>query len=269
MNVSSVKFDEKGLVPAIVQDARTKTVLTLAYMNEESLKKTLEIGETVFYSRSRQELWHKGETSGNTQKVVDIRMDCDHDALVVFVDPKGPACHTGAESCFSGEASLRGSVDEEPLRGSVTGESLRGSVTGTISSVPVTDVPATDGSVTDGSATEGKTSYGDVVPGKAGGSKSPEILNVLQGLIAERERQMPEGAYTTYLFDKGVDKILKKVGEEASEVIIAAKNRDKEELKWEAADLIYHLLVLLQEQKLPFAEVLGVLEERHTSKDRK
>ncbi|MED2971657.1 bifunctional phosphoribosyl-AMP cyclohydrolase/phosphoribosyl-ATP diphosphatase HisIE [Fictibacillus sp. B-59209] len=234
MNVSSVKFDEKGLVPAIVQDARTKTVLTLAYMNEESLKKTLEIGETVFYSRSRQELWHKGETSGNTQKVVDIRMDCDQDALVVFVDPKGPACHTGAESCFSGEASLRGSVP-----------------------------------VTDGSATEGKTSYGDVVPGKAGGSKSPEILNVLQGLIAERERQMPEGAYTTYLFDKGVDKILKKVGEEASEVIIAAKNRDKEELKWEAADLIYHLLVLLQEQKLPFAEVLGVLEERHTSKDRK
>ncbi|MCK6258567.1 phosphoribosyl-AMP cyclohydrolase [Fictibacillus sp. KIGAM418] len=260
MNVSSVKFDEKGLVPAIVQDARTKTVLTLAYMNEESLKKTLEIGETVFYSRSRQELWHKGETSGNTQKVVDIRMDCDQDALVVFVDPKGPACHTGAESCFSGEASLRGSVDQELLRGSVTG---------TISSVPVTDVPATDVSVTDGSATEGKTSYGDVVPGKAGGSKSPEILNVLQGLIAERERQMPEGAYTTYLFDKGVDKILKKVGEEASEVIIAAKNRDKEELKWEAADLIYHLLVLLQEQKLPFAEVLGVLEERHTSKDRK
>ncbi|UZJ79793.1 phosphoribosyl-AMP cyclohydrolase [Fictibacillus sp. KU28468] len=260
MNVSSVKFDEKGLVPAIVQDARTKTVLTLAYMNEESLKKTLEIGETVFYSRSRQELWHKGETSGNTQKVVDIRMDCDQDALIVFVDPKGPACHTGAESCFSGESSLRGSV---------TGESLRGSVTGTISSVPVTDVPATDVPVTDGSATEGKTSYGDVVPGKAGGSKSPEILNVLQGLIAERERQMPEGAYTTYLFDKGVDKILKKVGEEASEVIIAAKNRDKEELKWEAADLIYHLLVLLQEQKLPFAEVLGVLEERHTSKDRK
>ncbi|MDN4072133.1 bifunctional phosphoribosyl-AMP cyclohydrolase/phosphoribosyl-ATP diphosphatase HisIE [Fictibacillus terranigra] len=233
MKVSSVKFDEKGLVPAIVQDARTKTVLTLAYMNEESLKKTLEIGETVFYSRSRQELWHKGATSGNIQKVVDIRMDCDQDALVVFVDPQGPACHTGAESCFSSEASLRGSVT-------------------------AANVPAADGT----------TSYGDVVPGKAGG-KSPEILNVLQRLIAQREQQMPEGAYTTYLFDKGVDKILKKVGEEASEVIIAAKNHDKEELKWEAADLIYHLLVLLQEQKLPFAEVLGVLEERHTSKDRK
>ncbi|MDN4526211.1 bifunctional phosphoribosyl-AMP cyclohydrolase/phosphoribosyl-ATP diphosphatase HisIE [Fictibacillus fluitans] len=228
MNLSSIKFDEKGLIPAIVQDARTKKVLTLAYMNEESLQKTLEIGETVFYSRSRQELWHKGETSGNTQKVIDIHVDCDQDALVVFVDPKGPACHTGSESCF-------GAVDRSEAEAS------------------------------------GKTSYGDIVPGKEGTAqgKSQDILNVLQGLIAEREREMPEGAYTTYLFDKGVDKILKKVGEEASEVIIAAKNRDKEELKWEAADLIYHLLVLLQEQKLPFTEVLGVLEERHTSKDRK
>ncbi|SDN00395.1 phosphoribosyl-ATP pyrophosphatase /phosphoribosyl-AMP cyclohydrolase [Fictibacillus solisalsi] len=227
MNLSSITFDEKGLIPAIVQDARTKNVLTLAYMNEESLKKTLEIGETVFYSRSRQMLWHKGETSGNTQKVIDIHVDCDQDALVVFVDPKGPACHTGAESCF-------GAADHSE------GE------------------------------TSGKTSYGDIVPGKEGSQGKPQdILNVLEGLIAEREREMPEGAYTTYLFDKGVDKILKKVGEEASEVIIAAKNRDKEELKWEAADLIYHLLVLLQEQKLPFAEVLGVLEERHTSKDRK
>lgn len=233
MNLSSIKFDEKGLVPAIVQDARTKTVLTLAYMNEESLRKTLEIGETVFYSRSRQELWHKGATSGNTQTVVDIRLDCDQDALVVFVDPKGPACHTGAESCFSG--GLLGGDEEEG-----SGET---------------------------------TSYGDVVPGRTASKtearNSPEILNVLQGLIAQREKEMPEGAYTTYLFDKGVDKILKKVGEEASEVIIAAKNRDKEELKWESADLIYHLLVLLQEQKLPFNEVLGVLEERHTSKDKK
>ncbi|MDM5200616.1 bifunctional phosphoribosyl-AMP cyclohydrolase/phosphoribosyl-ATP diphosphatase HisIE [Fictibacillus enclensis] len=229
MNLSSIKFDEKGLIPAIVQDARTKKVLTLAYMNEESLKKTLEIGETVFYSRSRQELWHKGETSGNTQKVIDIHVDCDQDALVVFVDPKGPACHTGAESCFGAGASDPSEAEKS-----------------------------------------GKTSYGDIVPGKEDSQGKPQdILNVLQGLIAEREREMPEGAYTTYLFDKGVDKILKKVGEEASEVIIAAKNRDKEELKWEAADLIYHLLVLLQEQKLPFAEVLGVLEERHTSKDRK
>ncbi|MGG1676422.1 bifunctional phosphoribosyl-AMP cyclohydrolase/phosphoribosyl-ATP diphosphatase HisIE [Neobacillus sp. NRS-1170] len=203
----NVRFDEKGLVPAIIQDAGTKEVLTLAYMNEESLAKTIETGETWFYSRSRQELWHKGVTSGNTQKVVSINYDCDQDALLVLVYPKGPACHTGAVSCFS-EGVL-----------------------------------------------ERKANLADY-----------QILQTLEKVISEREQERPEGAYTTYLFEKGVDKILKKVGEEAAEVIIAAKNRDQEELRWEAADLLYHLQVLLVEQGLPFSEVLRTLEERH--KDR-
>ncbi|WP_099352502.1 bifunctional phosphoribosyl-AMP cyclohydrolase/phosphoribosyl-ATP diphosphatase HisIE [Fredinandcohnia onubensis] len=205
MNTPDIKFDEKGLAPAIVQDAVSKEVLTLAYMNEESLRKSIETRETWFYSRSRQELWHKGETSGNTQKIVDIKYDCDQDAILVLVEPAGPACHTGSYSCFNE---------------SVLGEA------------------------------------------KEVSSDRFAILNELEEVIAKREAEMPEGAYTTYLFDKGVDKILKKVGEEASEVIIAAKNRDHEELKWEAADLIYHLLVLLREQKLPLDEVLSVLQKR-------
>ena len=205
MNTPDIKFDEKGLAPAIVQDAVSKEVLTLAYMNEESLRKSIETRETWFYSRSRQELWHKGETSGNTQKIVDMKYDCDQDALLVLVEPAGPACHTGSYSCFNE---------------SVLGES------------------------------------------KEVSSDRFAILNELEEVIAKREAEMPEGAYTTYLFDKGVDKILKKVGEEASEVIIAAKNRDHEELKWETADLIYHLLVLLREQKLPLDEVLSVLQKR-------
>ncbi|VXC19429.1 bifunctional phosphoribosyl-AMP cyclohydrolase; phosphoribosyl-ATP pyrophosphohydrolase [Bacillus sp. 349Y] len=201
--LADVVYDEAGLVPAIIQDAGTKEVLTLAYMNETSLKKTVETGETWFYSRSRQELWHKGETSGNTQKVRNITWDCDKDALLVMVEKAGPACHTGAESCFS------------------------------------------------------ETVHGE----KA--STGAEILKTLESLIADRDAERPEGAYTTYLFEKGVDKILKKVGEEASEVIIAAKNRDAEELKWETADLFYHVLVLLREQKLPLDDVFNVLLERH------
>ncbi|MEH7236615.1 bifunctional phosphoribosyl-AMP cyclohydrolase/phosphoribosyl-ATP diphosphatase HisIE [Bacillus sp. JJ1562] len=205
MNTQDIKFDEKGLAPAIVQDAISKEVLTLAYMNEASLQKSIETRETWFYSRSRKSLWHKGETSGNTQKIVDMKYDCDKDAILVLVEPSGPACHTGTYTCFS--------------------ESLLGEA-------------------------------------KEVNSDRFAILNELEKVIAERETEMPEGAYTTYLFDKGVDKILKKVGEEASEVIIAAKNRDHEELKWEAADLIYHLLVLLREQKLPLDEVLSVLQKR-------
>lgn len=207
MNLEAVKFDEKGLAPAIVQDVGSKEVLTLAYMNEESLKKSVETRETWFYSRSRQELWHKGATSGNTQKIVDIKYDCDQDAILVLVEPAGPACHTGNYSCFND--SLLGN------------ESLK-------------DVS----------------------------SDRFAIISELEKIIAERESEMPEGSYTTYLFDKGVDKILKKVGEEAAEVIIAAKNRDPEELKWEAADLLFHLLVLLREQKLPLDEVLNALQKR-------
>lgn len=213
MNVSQVKFDEKGLIPAIVQDAVSKEVLTLAYMNEDSLKKSLETKETWFWSRSRAELWHKGETSGNTQKIIDIKYDCDQDALVVLVVPAGPACHTGSYSCFNGSLFAEG---------------------------------------------EASTA--------AAGSDRFAIITELEKVIAEREAEMPEGAYTTYLFDKGVDKILKKVGEEATEVVIAAKNRSHEELKWEVADLIYHLLVLLREQKLPLDVVLQVLDERHNKK---
>ncbi|MEC2077243.1 bifunctional phosphoribosyl-AMP cyclohydrolase/phosphoribosyl-ATP diphosphatase HisIE [Metabacillus fastidiosus] len=206
MNIENVKFDEKGLVPAIIQDAASKEVLTLAYMNKESLEKTLETKETWFYSRSRQELWHKGATSGNTQKVVELRYDCDQDAFLVLVEPQGPACHTGAYTCFNESVSQEQvNVKEDRF----------------------------------------------------------QIFSVLEKVIAEREAERPEGSYTTYLFDEGVDKILKKVGEEASEVIIAAKNRDHEELKWEVADLFFHTLVLLREQKLPFDEVLSALEGRH------
>ncbi|MED4534027.1 bifunctional phosphoribosyl-AMP cyclohydrolase/phosphoribosyl-ATP diphosphatase HisIE [Metabacillus fastidiosus] len=206
MNIENVKFDEKGLVPAIVQDAASKEVLTLAYMNKESLEKTLETKETWFYSRSRQELWHKGATSGNTQKVVELRYDCDQDAFLVLIEPQGPACHTGAYTCFNE------SVDQEQVN-----------------------------------VKEDRF----------------QIFSTLEKVIAEREAERPEGSYTTYLFDEGVDKILKKVGEEASEVIIAAKNRDHEELKWEVADLFFHTLVLLREQKLPLDEVLSALEGRH------
>lgn len=213
MNIAELKFDDKGLIPAVVQDASTLEVLTVAYMNRESLEKSLETKETWFYSRSREELWHKGETSGNTQTIVDIKYDCDADSLVVLVEPKGPACHTGAVSCFS--------------------ESLLGEEAAASDAVSLADT---------------------------------KILLDLEKVIAQREKDRPEGAYTTYLFTEGVDKILKKVGEEASEVIIAAKNRDHEELKWEAADLIYHLMVLLREQELPLKEVLAVLDKRHEKK---
>jgi phosphoribosyl-ATP pyrophosphohydrolase/phosphoribosyl-AMP cyclohydrolase len=203
----SLRFDENGLIPAIVQDAVSKEVLTLAYMNKESLQKSLETGETWFWSRSRQELWHKGATSGHTQRIVSLRYDCDGDALVVQVVPNGPACHKGVYSCFA-----------EPI---ITG--------------------------------------GDVPPQS---SDRFAILNELEQLIASREAERPEGSYTTYLFEKGVDKILKKVGEEAAEVIIAAKNRSHDELRYEAADLIFHLLVLLREQKLPLDQVLAELQKR-------
>lgn len=206
IEIENLKFDEKGLIPAVVQDARTKQVLTVAYMNKESLHKTIETGETWFYSRSRNELWHKGETSGNTQKVVSITADCDRDALVVEVVPNGPACHKGTTSCFT----------EKLLENEIVG--------------------------------------------------SVGIISEIVEVIKKREEEMPEGAYTTYLFTEGIDKICKKVGEEATEVVIGAKNRNPEEVKWEAADLIYHLLVLLQEQKVSVYDVLEVLVERHHQK---
>ncbi|GEC91828.1 MULTISPECIES: bifunctional phosphoribosyl-AMP cyclohydrolase/phosphoribosyl-ATP diphosphatase HisIE [Brevibacillus] len=205
--VEKLRFDEKGLIPVIVQDAGSKTVLTLAYMNEESLQKSLATKETWFWSRSRQQLWHKGETSGHIQRIVSMRYDCDGDALVVMVEPNGPACHTGAYSCFSQEVLSH--TDGEPVQ-----------------------------------------------------ADRFAILGELEELIAAREAERPEGSYTTYLFEKGVDKILKKVGEETAEVIIAAKNRSREELRYEASDLIFHLMVLLREQKLPLDEVLTELQRR-------
>ncbi|HBZ81689.1 MULTISPECIES: bifunctional phosphoribosyl-AMP cyclohydrolase/phosphoribosyl-ATP diphosphatase HisIE [Brevibacillus] len=204
-----LRFDENGLIPVIVQDAQSKAVLTLAYMNEESFLRSVETKETWFWSRSRQELWHKGATSGNTQRIVSMQVDCDSDALVVQVVPNGPACHTGAYSCFFGEL-LAG---EKELEKGEAGERFA-------------------------------------------------ILGELEELIAKREAERPEGSYTTYLFEKGVDKILKKVGEEAAEVIIAAKNRSHEELRYEASDLLFHLLVLLREQKLPLDDVLAELRGR-------
>ncbi|WP_342598831.1 bifunctional phosphoribosyl-AMP cyclohydrolase/phosphoribosyl-ATP diphosphatase HisIE [Psychrobacillus sp. FSL H8-0483] len=204
--MTNLQFDDKGLIPVIVQHALTREVLTLAYMNEEAYTKTVETKETWFFSRSRQELWHKGETSGNTQQVVSIRTDCDSDALIVEVLPKGPACHTGEETCFH------------------------------------TNLEKFDETV------------------------GYNVVTSLINIIEERQKNMPEGAYTTYLFEKGVDKICKKVGEESAEVIIASKNNDGEELKWEAADLLYHLLVLLQNQQVSFYDLLQVLKKRHETK---
>ena len=198
MNPDDLKFDERGLIPAVVQDARTREVLTLAYMNRESLTRTLETQQTWFWSRSRNELWHKGETSGNTQRVVDLVADCDSDAIVVLVEPAGPACHTGARSCF--------------------------------------DLKQTE-------------DLGDV-------------LDQLYALIETRERERPEGSYTTYLFEKGIDKILKKVGEESAETIIAAKNADTSLFVNEVSDLIYHLLVLLVARGATLDQIRAELARR-------
>ena len=207
-----VRFDERGLVPAVVQDARTREVLTLAYMNEESLRRTLAEGETWFWSRSRSELWHKGATSGNTQRVVEVRLDCDADALVVLVEPRGPACHTGAVSCFARGAAGGAAEDER------------------------------------------------------GADGIGVVLEELYGVVAARRREMPAGSYTTYLFEKGLNKILKKVGEEAAETIIAAKDEDRRALTAETADLVYHLVVLMVERGLTLEELGGELARRRGGK---
>ncbi|WP_256758304.1 bifunctional phosphoribosyl-AMP cyclohydrolase/phosphoribosyl-ATP diphosphatase HisIE [Cohnella sp. WQ 127256] len=210
--IEQIAWSAEGLVPAVVQDALSKEVLMLAYMNKESLQKSLESGQTWFWSRSRNELWNKGATSGNTQQITSLHYDCDGDTLLVKVRQKGPACHTGAYSCFYREASVS----------------------------------------TDTGASSTPQNEDRFAP-----------LSRLEETIAQRDAERPEGAYTTYLFEKGVDKILKKVGEETAEVIIAAKNRDQDELRCEAADLIFHLMVLLREQEIPFDGVLQELEFRH------
>ena len=202
VNMDELKFDEKGLIPAIVVDAVTKQVLTLAYMNKESLQISMEKGRTCFYSRSRQELWLKGETSGNYQNIVSITADCDKDALVVVVEPEGPACHLGTHSCFTN---------------------------------PVWD-----------SETLQEFSY-----------------EGLMKLIEGRKIDKKEGSYTTYLFEKGMDKILKKVGEESTEVIIAAKSDDKAEAIYEIADLAYHVMVLMTEMGITLEDIHKELASRH------
>jgi phosphoribosyl-AMP cyclohydrolase / phosphoribosyl-ATP pyrophosphohydrolase len=212
--LNEIKWNKDGLVPAIVQDAVSKDVLMMAWMNKESLEKTLATNETHFWSRSRQEQWHKGATSGNTQKVQSLAYDCDGDTLLIQVIPQGPACHTGQYSCFYRQANQE-SIEQ-----------------------------------TDASADR----FG--------------ILGKLESVIAQRDAERPEGAYTTYLFEKGVDKILKKVGEETAEVIIAAKNKDNDELRYEASDLIFHLMVLLRDAKLPLDDLMRELESRHLKKSK-
>ncbi|WP_310830942.1 bifunctional phosphoribosyl-AMP cyclohydrolase/phosphoribosyl-ATP diphosphatase HisIE [Paenibacillus pedocola] len=219
--IQGIRWNESGLLPAVVQDAHSLEVLMVAYMNPESLRLSLESGQTWFWSRSRSELWHKGGTSGNTQAITSIHYDCDSDTLLVKVLPEGPACHTGENTCFYRE------------------------------------IPLSHPAVAAQGAEPGWTAAELAEEGRFA------VLGELERVIAEREIERPEGAYTTYLFDKGVDKILKKVGEEASETIIAAKNKDNAELRLEVSDLIYHLLVLLQERKLPLDEIMDELSARH------
>ncbi len=202
LNIDELKFDEKGLIPAIVVDAVTRKVLTLAYMNRESLKISMEKGLTCFFSRSRQELWLKGETSGNYQHIVSITADCDRDALTVVVEKDGPACHLGTDSCFNDPVYL----SEE--RHDFTYEGL---------------------------------------------------MELLKG----RKTEKKEGSYTTYLFEKGLDKILKKVGEESTEVIIAAKAEDRKETIYEIADLAYHVMVLMIQSGISLADIRNELASRH------
>ncbi|MBQ8351630.1 MAG: bifunctional phosphoribosyl-AMP cyclohydrolase/phosphoribosyl-ATP diphosphatase HisIE [Clostridia bacterium] len=202
LNIDELKFDEKGLIPAIVVDAITKKVLTLAYMNKESLQISMEKGLTCFFSRSRQELWLKGETSGNYQHIVSITADCDNDALVVMVEKDGPACHTGTDSCFTKPVWESDELHEFSYEG-------------------------------------------------------------LMKLIAGRKTERKEGSYTTYLFDKGLDKILKKVGEESTEVIIAGKANDKKETVYEIADLAYHVMVLMIEMGISLEDIHRELASRH------
>ena len=202
LNINELKFDEKGLIPAIVVDAVSKKVLTLAYMNEESLKISMEKGLTRFYSRSRNELWLKGETSGNYQHIVSITADCDNDALVVMVEKDGPACHKGTDSCFENPLWESDELHEFSYEG-------------------------------------------------------------LMKLIEGRKTDKKEGSYTTYLFEKGLDKILKKVGEENTEVIIAAKSDDKKETIYEIADLAYHVMVLMIEMGISLEDIHKELASRH------
>lgn len=203
LNCDNIRFDEKGLVPAIVQDIKSGRVLMLAYMNRESLELTIKTKKAWFYSRSREQLWNKGETSGNFQNVKRISYDCDGDAVLLEVEPEGPACHTGEESCF----------------------------------------------------------FNSILENEKCFDKN--MLGKLYNRIADRKENPVEGSYTNYLFDKGIDKILKKVGEETSEVIIASKNNSRDEMTYEISDLIYHLLVLMVYRGLTIDDIKKELNKRY------
>jgi phosphoribosyl-ATP pyrophosphohydrolase/phosphoribosyl-AMP cyclohydrolase len=247
--IHNLAFDDSGLITAIVQDDGTNEVLMVAYMNAESLAKTLQTGETWFWSRSRQGLWHKGATSGNTQRVVDIRLDCDGDALLVRVDPKGPACHTGERTCFfqtaGGEGGNKG--------GNEGGNEERSNIEDRTSEISQPEPKIEQ--------VQQQVSLVNVAAMNLG-----ILLQDLYNLIQERQDQRPEGSYTSYLFNSGLDKILKKVGEESAETIIAAKNTDlkegKKQLSAEISDLLYHLLVLMVEREVSLQDILNELSER-------
>jgi phosphoribosyl-ATP pyrophosphohydrolase/phosphoribosyl-AMP cyclohydrolase len=229
MELEKIQFDDNGLVPAVVQDSKTGEVLMLAYMNAESLARTLQTGETWFWSRSRQELWHKGATSGNTQRLVELRLDCDGDSIILRVEPAGPACHTGEHSCFF-----------RPLAGEAPGSRAGGA-----------------GLLESESRAERAVSVVDVRSMEFG-----ILVNELLAMIRLREAERPQKSYTAYLFDSGLDKILKKVGEEAAETIIAAKNGAPRELSSEIADLLYHLLVLMVERGIGIEDIYRELAGR-------
>lgn len=243
--IQNLKFDDHGLITAVVQDDDSDEILMVAHMNAESLAKTLQTGETWFWSRSRQELWHKGATSGATQRVVDLLLDCDGDALLVRVNPNGPACHTGKRSCFfRGARDIESSNTEEPVKpqkksSEKSGVDDGGPLMRLESQVSLVNVAAMDLGIQ---------------------------LQDLFKLIQERKDQRPEGSYTSYLFNSGIDKILKKVGEESAETIIAAKNADdndgRKQLSSEISDLLYHLLVLMVERELSLHDISAELSAR-------
>ena len=203
MDIEKIKFDDNGLIPVIIQDVKTNAVLMLAYMNEESLRQTLDTGSMVYFSRSRNRLWRKGETSGNTQTMHELKVDCDGDTLLALVTQKGVACHTGSYTCFF-----------------------------------------------------------DSLSGSGGYASGYRVIDELFSVIEDRKANPKEGSYTSYLFEKGIDKMLKKVGEESAEVIIAAKNAAPDEIRYESADLLYHLFVLLSEVGMWPSEVFAELQKR-------
>jgi len=226
LDIGTLKFDNRGLIPAVVTDVETGDVLMLAYMNAESLRISIDEGRTCFWSRSRGELWRKGENSGNVQHIVSIKADCDRDSLTIAVKKDGPACHTGAESCFFEDVYYSGSEKN-------SGDSARKDKANAAST-----------------------------------AAAPFSLRGLFNLIKDRKINKKAGSYTTYLFEKGTDKILKKIGEESTEVIIAGKAGDNSETVYEIADLTYHIMVLMAELGISMDDVMNELSSRHVIDDK-